>query len=336
MIAFGKLPQPMVFDFVSGPDFNFLTSFGQQYGIPVEGDQLTIPPTLGKGFIRKVDLGPSFKLLIHQYTLHEELVLKRRPFDRPFDLISILVHGNEEPISLTTPGSQVQLARNNGFAVQIASTDLESVVRFPANVPIEYVVIGLSSTTLKQLLRTEPASPVMQTILSGAPGFLFYESMGPDVKKLLDQLTAGRPAGELSAFFYHVKVEELLYLVIEKLLRRETVYHRPVNRAAIDKLFAVRSAVLADLDKPPHLPQLARLVGMSQTKLKELFKQVFGDSIYAHFQKARMEEAAALLRQGDYSVSEVGYRLGFTNLSHFSRLFYSHYGVRPKTYTSGG
>jgi len=30
------------------------------------------------------------------------------------------------------------------------------------------------------------------------------------------------------------------------------------------------------------------------------------------------------------SVSEVSYRLGFTNLSHFSRVFDQHTGLKPK------
>jgi len=77
-------------------------------------------------------------------------------------------------------------------------------------------------------------------------------------------------------------------------------------------------------------------VGMSETKLKQLFKQTFGDSIYNYFQKIRMEEAAFLLKQSAYSVSEVGFQLGFSNLSHFSRLFQRHYGVTPKKYSVTG
>jgi AraC-like DNA-binding protein len=49
-----------------------------------------------------------------------------------------------------------------------------------------------------------------------------------------------------------------------------------------------------------------------------------------------MEEAAFLLKQSGYSVSEVGYQLGFTNLSHFSRLFQRYYGSTPKKYSIAG
>jgi AraC-like DNA-binding protein len=49
-----------------------------------------------------------------------------------------------------------------------------------------------------------------------------------------------------------------------------------------------------------------------------------------------MEEAAFLLRQAKHTVSETGYELGFSNLSHFSRLFEKHYGITPKKFSSAG
>jgi len=32
-------------------------------------------------------------------------------------------------------------------------------------------------------------------------------------------------------------------------------------------------------------------------------------------------------------VSDVGYQMGFTNLSHFSRVFEEHIGMKPKQYS---
>ncbi|QKZ13748.1 AraC family transcriptional regulator [Spirosoma sp. KUDC1026] len=328
----------MEFEFVANPGFNFLTSFGEQFGIPVQGDTLSIPATMGKGYVRKIDLDPEFKLLIHHYTLNEQFVLKRLPADKAYDLVSVIFHSNEEVADLSTPDREkpVRLARGTQFAIQIASPDLESIVHFPAGTAVNFIVVGITAVRLKSLLGIQKPNSVIQTILSGAPGFLFYESMGPDVHKTVRQLTDGRQERELSALYYSIKVQELMLLVFDQLLKRDTVRHSPIYKDDIDKLFVVRTAVLADLGQPPHLAQLAKLVGMSETKLKDLFRQVFGDSIYTHYQKARMEEAAFLLKQGGHSVTDVGNQLGFSNLSHFSRLFEKHYGVKPKKYASGG
>jgi AraC-like DNA-binding protein len=72
---------------------------------------------------------------------------------------------------------------------------------------------------------------------------------------------------------------------------------------------------------------------MSPSKLKRLFKQVFGNSIFSYYQGFRMQEAARLLKEEKLSVSEVGCQLGFINLSHFSRVFKEHIGMKPKQYS---
>lgn len=121
-----------------------------------------------------------------------------------------------------------------------------------------------------------------------------------------------------------------MYLLFAKLLARSI--HSPVsiNQADVEKMYALKASLLTDLSRIPQLPQLARNAGMSQTKMQQLFRQIFGDSIYNYYQSARMNEAARLLTT--LSVAETGYQLGFTNLSHFSRLFQKHYSLNPKQY----
>jgi AraC-like DNA-binding protein len=46
-----------------------------------------------------------------------------------------------------------------------------------------------------------------------------------------------------------------------------------------------------------------------------------------------MQKAAYLLTEKRLTVSEVGYQLGFTNLSYFTRAFEKYIGVKPKKYS---
>ena len=137
----------------------------------------------------------------------------------------------------------------------------------------------------------------------------------------------------LSYFYMQIKVQELLYLVFYKLSLRENAAHQTINSADAKRLLHIRNALLSDLSVPPVLRELAQTAAMSETKLKLLFKQTFGSTIYNYYQQARMEEAAFLLKQGKHSVAEVGYEMGFSNLSHFSRLFEKHYGLNPKRFS---
>ena len=68
---------------------------------------------------------------------------------------------------------------------------------------------------------------------------------------------------------------------------------------------------------------------MSAPKLRYLFKQTFGQNVFAYYQTQRMHEVARLLREQHLSVAEVGYQVGFTNLSHFARVFQRYQDLTP-------
>lgn len=97
-------------------------------------------------------------------------------------------------------------------------------------------------------------------------------------------------------------------------------------------LYKLRALILQDLRVPPSLPALAAQAGMSESKLKRLFKQVFGQSIYQYYQRFRLQQAARMIREQQLSITEVGYSLGFTNLGHFAKVFEQQFGITPKKY----
>lgn len=326
----------MFFEFVPNPQFDFLTSFAQKFNIPVENDRFIIPPAMGTGSIRRIGLSTGMKLLVHRYKLNEELILNRVGDDAPNNLVSIIFHGNEATASVDTGEKPNPLSRSSAFAIQIASTDLNSRIRFPANTDIYFVVVGVMKDVLKELLAIKKPNSVVQTILNAEPGFLFYESMSVEIHKIVKQIMDAREDNDMANFYQRLKVQELLYLVFGKLQKRETQHHSSIHKDDVEKLSLIRAAILSDLSVPPSLPDLAKMAGFGETKMKDIFKQVFGDTIYNYYQQARMEEAAFLLKHGGLSVSETGYQLGFANLSHFGRLFEKYHGVKPKKYAVGG
>lgn len=52
-------------------------------------------------------------------------------------------------------------------------------------------------------------------------------------------------------------------------------------------------------------------------------------------QMVRLKKAAQLLREGKCTVSEIGYMVGFSNPSYFSKCFQKQFGIRPADYMRG-
>ena len=51
-------------------------------------------------------------------------------------------------------------------------------------------------------------------------------------------------------------------------------------------------------------------------------------------QIVRLKRAAQLLQENKYTVSEIGYMVGFTNPSYFTKCFQKQFGIRPSDYNS--
>lgn len=80
------------------------------------------------------------------------------------------------------------------------------------------------------------------------------------------------------------------------------------------------------------LEAVAADIGMSPRNFSRRFKQATGDSPSHYLQRLRMEASRELLRTTDLTVAEVGYRVGYGDLSYFSRVFKKHEGCLPYHY----
>lgn len=326
----------MKFEFSVSPSFNFVSAFSERFKIPVYKNSVAFPKNMGKGSIKMIEVEPGFKLVIHRYRLKESFHLKRLPTEKPNDWVSIIFNSHEIPTAIGKEKQEaIRFLKNHDSAIQISSSTLGTETFFPKDAEVYFVVMGIRKSVLTRLLSIEKKNTLVEKILKEDSTFFFHENMSVDVKKTLERFSIIHELDPLGKLYYKIKTSELLYLLFSKLLAREGTRIITVNKSDIDKLYQVRTAVITNLSIPPKLSELALMAGMSETKLKQLFKQVFGNTIYNYYQKERMTKAAFLIKQAGYTVSEVGYQLGFTNLSHFSRLFARHHGQTPKKYSTG-
>ncbi len=77
---------------------------------------------------------------------------------------------------------------------------------------------------------------------------------------------------------------------------------------------------------------LATHVGMGRTSLYNKIKGLTGKSPVELIQDFRMEKATYYLKVGQLSVSEISYKVGFSDPGYFSRTFKKHFGVSPSDY----
>ncbi|MGD9158810.1 MAG: AraC family transcriptional regulator [Desulfobacteraceae bacterium] len=97
--------------------------------------------------------------------------------------------------------------------------------------------------------------------------------------------------------------------------------HRALQRAMI--------ILENNLESPPRLSQLANMVGMSTSKLKNIFPKAVGVPPYVYLRKKRMEKAMHLLKNGGMNVTEIAMEVGYNSFSHFTKAFSREFNVTP-------
>ena len=92
------------------------------------------------------------------------------------------------------------------------------------------------------------------------------------------------------------------------------------------------SYVLERIDKRITIKEIADEMHVSQTQLKNSFRNYYGNSVYKFIRTKKMQKAAALLAEGRLSVMEIAGMSGYENCSKFAAAFRGEYGMSPSDY----
>src|SRR5690554_1141084 len=202
----------MIFEFNASLDFDFITDFSKKYNLPLKYNYISIPTSMGQGYIRKIEFANDFRLLIHKYKLKEDFIIRRNPATVSNELLSIFFYNNAQPIDLVFNREKpIKFSQKNESAIQITTNDLKSVIRFPANIETQYVVVGITSSKLTSLLAVEKATGILQAITTGVAPLMYFESMNVETQRVMRDISAINMNDDLSRFLLQIKVQELLY-----------------------------------------------------------------------------------------------------------------------------
>lgn len=90
--------------------------------------------------------------------------------------------------------------------------------------------------------------------------------------------------------------------------------------------------IAANIDKQISLNMIADEFNISTGHLSRLFKEGTGTNFSDYIIEIKFKRAAELLLQSRLEVSQIAEKLGYLNLSYFSKLFKEKYGVTPVQY----
>jgi transcriptional regulator GlxA family with amidase domain len=111
------------------------------------------------------------------------------------------------------------------------------------------------------------------------------------------------------------------------------VFHAEMGNQHPDEEVAnVQRWLQQNLSKGLNVTALSRQAGLSTRQLSRRFKSVCGKTLGQYQQYLRCLEAKDLLKNTDMAVADIGMALGYSDISHFGRIFHRHFEQSPKAY----
>jgi AraC-like DNA-binding protein len=312
---------------------DYLHDLAKFANVPVINNTIQLPESIGTGYVKALELTDGLQVLINEAVINIDVHFYREQaaeesytlrFDEVKNMKTLMVQIEEDQLH------EDELIYSGAF---LTNSLLDFSYTASAGTEDRGINIYFTAGWLKDHVGISSADELFKKYLSLKTATLNFEVLNFEYRELMEDIFEIKDELPMSK----VMLQNRVMMLIEKFFRG--LYKRlgddknilnTINDITLKRMMQVESILTSNLSvPPPTIPVLARIAMMSETKLKNLFKTVYGLSIYEYYQKNRMLRARQLLRSKKYSVKEIGVALGFKNLSNFTIAYKKEFNVLP-------
>lgn len=139
----------------------------------------------------------------------------------------------------------------------------------------------------------------------------------------LDQELTKKDAG------YRLMATGIFMEIVAFLSRHYGKSRKPASRALL-RIGQAISYIEDHYEEEVHLDTLAAIAHMSRRHFQRVFREAMDQSVIDYLIHVRVARARDLLRNPELSITEIAFKVGFSDSNYFSRQFKKILGVAPR------
>ena len=125
--------------------------------------------------------------------------------------------------------------------------------------------------------------------------------------------------------------ENLLIGVFNKFIKKQRGSKKKIPAWAQEMKEIIQDQI--DTNLSLSLKEISKGLNVHPSYLSREFSRYFEDLSFGEYiRKLRIEKAMQLMQSSEYSLTEIAYLTGFSDQSHFTRIFKKHTGKNPSAY----
>jgi AraC-like DNA-binding protein len=323
-----------VFTFVNpvGNLKQFIREMADAMHVPVYDNRVDFPKEIASGYMRVDELPDGLLTLCINNQLNTELHFERTDSEEERYMLRFEHLTFKRPLLTKIDDETVKNDEGERKTVYLTCSMIPFGYYAPKGTTTNSVLIELSREWLGKYLRMDTYDELLKEYLRLKTASLLFEPLDGEYQLMLDEiaeLDKDHPA-------YDAQLQNRILYLVERFFtnlyekRNQLRYKIRISKQDIENIRKVESLITKEpTAECPSINELSKKASMSPSKLKALFKDIYGRPIYQHYQHHRMMKARSMLLSTNCSVKEVGLFLGYANLSNFSTAFKKEFNILP-------
>jgi AraC-like DNA-binding protein len=308
---------------------SYLEQFAAALNTTIENNVLNIPEDKGSGFMKLLTFGNKIEAIVYHMRFNFDLLFRREKDENEY--YTLVFDSVKSFSSVEVKIANEKLADNSErtMALYLSSYLHDIEMYLSKNIEVRGFRVLLTPEWMTDYLKLEGNKDILEEYINLKASGVWSKPIGNESRELFAEIIANDNA---SLLFYQNRILRIVEIFFEWLYNESQSLTANVHipREDIKAAQKVEAILTNDVTVlPPTIKELAKTVAMSESKLKKIFKGVYGQPPYEYFQKQRMQKAKMMLLSGNYSIKDVGYTLGYSNLSNFTLAFKKEFSQLP-------
>jgi AraC-like DNA-binding protein len=302
-----------------------------------EKSLLTCTAPVGEGILKAVSLADELEVLLADIKFNDSITILRPSSNDIYYILHFDDVFIQDTAKFKIDDETISITNTNHSYARLTSSLFRNMEELPAGIHIRSAKVLFKQEWLKKYMQLDANDEVLIRYLSLKTESLDFEPLDATYKQILDEICEV----ELDDPLYLMHVQNRITLLIERfftrLFEKTNLLQGKFNLAndVVERLIQMEKKLVEDFTTlPPTIDQLAKTYSMSTTLLKKNFKLLFGDSIYAYYQKLRIQKANELLATGTCNIKQVADAVGYNSVSSFTLAYKKVYNRQPGNFST--
>ncbi|HEU4606733.1 MAG TPA: helix-turn-helix transcriptional regulator [Chitinophagaceae bacterium] len=299
--------------------------------VTISDNRIEFPVHFAEGYCYFIKLPNGVHANVIAAHLHTDVMLYRTPVEAEYYTLRFDEFVSPGRMSISIGDSRSEEENTSQAIAYLTSSRFNWSMFASAGTVFNSVNILFSREWLAKYLGLQTVEECLPQYLKMSALRFNNEVLDSEYKRLLKEITEVDEAHPIRLAYLQNRILLLIERFFTRLISRlKDNAEDGLPTEDINRMMELEKELTRDLfRKPPTIAALAKMLTISETKLKKDFKKLFGMPPYEYYQKARMQAAREQLLSGNYSVKQVALSLGYANLSNFSIAFRKQFGLLP-------